>query len=235
MKEFSKEDYIKNHHDFWMTLYKSGVHRLKKYEACEEFCRERNISKPMNSCFLCEEVEGRRPHIHDCIGNCLGDWEANTCMSKNSLYQRWEDAKTVEERKELAFKIANNCKREITLSAKGKNNIIRFMDKQFQDLEAAKNTFTRAIADCKNIDEAMEAKKDYLITYLEMIPLDPKTCPFCVLNSKKQDGGDFDCDNCLYKEKHGCCLKENSSYSKINVALVEFQNLIADEYWKGVE
>ena len=233
MKKLSKEEYVKNHHDFWMTLHETGSD--DKITACEAFCRERDIGIPEAWCFLCEEMSHRDPKPTDCPGNCLGNWEADTCLGKDSLFKRWENATTVEERRMWALKIANCCKKEITLSDKGKANIIQFMERQFQNLEKAKNTFTGATSDCKNIDEAMEAKKEYLLAYLDLFPINPEACPFCVTNSTRQNGIFLHCDRCLYKEKHGCCLNDGSSYDKISKAWNDLQDLIDDEYWKGLE
>ena len=108
MKKLSKAEYAQLHHDFWMTLYKSGSDN--KVTACKDFCEERGIEIPSAWCFLCEEMSHRDPEPTSCLGNCLGNWEADTCLSKNSLFKRWEYAETVEERKKLAFQIANNCK-----------------------------------------------------------------------------------------------------------------------------
>jgi len=114
-------------------------------------------------------------------------------------------------------------------------------EKLIQSLQAISSTlasnisgYLKEIQVAKTVEEIMRIKRDLLVHWITLLPLEPEDCYFCLLQEKKRKENLTDpCERCPYSRFHGVCDSENSDYERICNLLVKLSTEIKRNYYKN--
>lgn len=99
LKNLTLDESIEQHRKIWNWIadYGGCMHKHNYFVDCLQ------TTRPINDCFLCEFNKNNRGIF--CNENCILDWGCKSCTRKNSLYTKYNEAKS-QLNKELASKYA---------------------------------------------------------------------------------------------------------------------------------
>jgi hypothetical protein len=93
--------------------------------------------------------------------------------------------------------------------------------------------YIRKITQAESVEEIMLCKKEFLVSLLEIFPIDASCCYFCLLH--KAADSLTGCSVCEYARHHGICDSgpQLSDWGKIYSYYTSLKNAITKHYYKG--
>ena len=108
---------------------------------------------------------------------------------------------------------------------KARELMIDSIEKYKRVYEAIFNNNIKLLKRANSPEGLMEAKKRLLVSLVDLLPLNPNQCYFCLSNKNK-------CAKCEYAQFHGVCTEENSTYTTIIKAKDKLCEAL-QEYYTG--
>jgi len=115
-------------------------------------------------------------------------------------------------------------------------------EKLIQSLQASSSILASDISEylkefqaAQTVEEIMRIKRDLLVRWIVLLPLEPDHCYFCLLQKKKRREENLIdlCKRCPYSRFHGICDSENSDFEKICGLLDKLVAEIQRSYYKN--
>jgi len=111
-----------------------------------------------------------------------------------------------------------------------RKELIKNLRIRLQSFTRRMNRIIGRMTRVQSVEKLMKLKKEMLLEWLQLIPLERYFCYFCIKDNLERESIDDMCKKCEYAKIHGVCTEDDSDFYKIEKVLTILEKKINKLY-----